>query len=188
MQNEILSDSFWIKSTKKQHMYTLSLSCLTQHENRRQSTHKFGWRVRMEGCHVKLGPFLRQKAQQGVYHDVVGPEQGNSDFWGIIEGTVSTICDLACFLACRSRRLGVNNVFVAVTGVERRDTVEEIVPNTWKSQQREQIDMSSKCCCQTSKMLDKREQKGFFFFSPKPQKMWRCIYFIFFYIFFFCRL
>lgn len=33
----------------------------------------------------------------------------------------------------------MNNVFVTVTGVERKDTVEEIVPNT--SQQREQIDM-----------------------------------------------
>lgn len=89
-----------------------------------------------------------------------------------MEGTVSTICDLACLLACLSRRLGVNNVFVTVTGVERKDTVEEIVPNTWKSQQREQIDMSSKCCCQTLKMQDKRG----LFFSPKASTKCGAVY------------
>lgn len=90
-----------------------------------------------------------------------------------MEGTVSTICDLACLLACPSRRLGVNNVFVAVTGVERKDTVGEIVPNTWKSQQCEQIDMSSKCCCQTSKMQDKSEP---FFSLPKASTEGGAVY------------
>lgn len=149
-------------------MHRLSLhNTLMRHKNTRQSNHKFRWRVRKGAVMLNWDPSdLRQKAQRGVSDDVVGPRPGESAFWGIMESTISTIINLACLLACPSHWLGVNNIFVIVTGAGRKDTVSEIVPNTWKSHQREQIDMSSKCCCQTSKMQDKM---GALIFFPKPQ-------------------
>lgn len=116
---------FWDWKHKKQHMYRLSLhNTLMRHKNTRQSNHKFRWRVRKRAVMLNWDPSdLRQKAQRGVSDDVVGPRPGKSDFWGIMEGTISTIINLACLLACPSHWLGVNNVFVIVTGVGRKDTV-----------------------------------------------------------------